>query len=172
MTFVCFYFLVDISDILWSLLCGHQPLQEPAHLFGEHHRDVQREEKAWNASAHLRHLRVGVPLHAPRYDRYFVFQKWLLLICCQVFVGACWPETWSFHTVSLDFSYISLQMSFREVGFIVSSELNCTSNWEKIVLICKQKSQLGRICNHLRRSFDWNVYLICSQLVVLANTGD
>lgn len=55
----------------------------------------------------------------------------------------------------------------REVGFIVYSELNCSSNWEKIV--CKLKSQLGRICNHRRRSFDWNVYLICSQL---ANTGD
>lgn len=34
-----------IADLLWSFLCGHQPLQEPAHLFREHHRDVQRKEE-------------------------------------------------------------------------------------------------------------------------------
>lgn len=68
--FVCFVCL--ITDILWPVLCGYQPLQEPAHLFRKHHWDVQREEEARDASTHLCHLWVSIPLHASRY----VFLKW------------------------------------------------------------------------------------------------
>lgn len=39
----CVFFFL-LPDVLGPVLCGHQPLQEPAHLFREHHRDVQREE--------------------------------------------------------------------------------------------------------------------------------
>ena len=54
------------TDILWSVLRGHQPLQEPAHLFREHHRDVQGQEEARDAPPHLRHLRVRIQMHAAR----------------------------------------------------------------------------------------------------------
>lgn len=67
----CHHFLtisVLIADIFGPLLCGNQPLQEPTYLLWEHHRDVQGEEEAWDASTHLRHLWVSIPLHASRYD--------------------------------------------------------------------------------------------------------
>ncbi|CAF88930.1 unnamed protein product, partial [Tetraodon nigroviridis] len=50
--------------LLGPLLCGHQPLQKPANLLGQHYRDVPRQEKARNPSPHLRHLRVGLQMHA------------------------------------------------------------------------------------------------------------
>lgn len=62
-------FSVLIADLLWPLLCGNQPLQEPTYLLWEHHWDVQGEKEAWDASTHLRHLWVSIPLHASRYDK-------------------------------------------------------------------------------------------------------
>lgn len=54
--FLTVLFVCVFTDVLRPLLRGHQPVQEPAHLFREHHRDVPREEEARDASTHLRHL--------------------------------------------------------------------------------------------------------------------
>lgn len=86
--FVCFICL--ITDILWPVLCGYQPLQEPAHLFREHHWDVQREEEARDASTHLCHLWVSIPLHASRYDRQLFFSNWPF-----IFYKATYYHYWS-----------------------------------------------------------------------------
>lgn len=82
----------SLTDILRPVLCGHQPLQEPAHLFREHHWDVQREEEARDASTHLCHLWVSIPLHASRYDTHLL-SSWISLLSLLILVVSTWFVT-------------------------------------------------------------------------------
>lgn len=61
-----FYSFFFPPDIFWTVLCGDKPLQKPAHLLRKHYRDVPWEKEARNATTHLRHLRIGLQVHAAR----------------------------------------------------------------------------------------------------------
>lgn len=85
--FLCSVFL--ITDVFRPVLRSNQPLQEPTYLFWEHHWDVQRKEEAWDASTHLCHLWVSIPLHASRYDSYH-----FSLIDILFYYFLCFPLLW------------------------------------------------------------------------------
>ncbi|KAL0198865.1 hypothetical protein M9458_007405, partial [Cirrhinus mrigala] len=49
--------------VFGSVLCGHQPLQEPAHLLRGDRRDVQGQKTTRDATTHLCHHRHGLQEH-------------------------------------------------------------------------------------------------------------
>lgn len=55
-------------DLLWTFLCGHQPLPPPPHLHREHHRQIQRKEKDGNAPSLVLNRRQRLPVHGARYS--------------------------------------------------------------------------------------------------------
>lgn len=54
-------------DLLWTFLCGHQPLPPPAHLHRKHHRQIQRKEKDGDAPSLVLNRRQRLPVHGARY---------------------------------------------------------------------------------------------------------
>lgn len=61
---------VCCPDIFRSVLRGHKPLQEPAHLLRGDRWHVQGQEEARDAPSHLRHHRHGVQKHDAGYVRH------------------------------------------------------------------------------------------------------
>lgn len=55
-----------ISDLLWSLLCCHQPLQEVPNLHPSCHRCLQGQEEKWNATSYLLRCWQCLPWHVAR----------------------------------------------------------------------------------------------------------
>lgn len=55
-------------DLLWTFLCGHQPLPPPPHLHREHHRQIQRKEKDGDAPSLVLNRRQCLPVHGARYS--------------------------------------------------------------------------------------------------------
>lgn len=55
-------------DLLWTFLCGHQPLPPPPHLHREHHRQIQRKEKDGDAPSLVLNRRQRLPVHGARYS--------------------------------------------------------------------------------------------------------
>ncbi len=58
---------LSYPDVLWSLLCGGQPVQVPAHLHRGHSEHVQGQEETRDAPSHLRHHRHGLQEHDAGY---------------------------------------------------------------------------------------------------------
>ena len=59
--------MIYCADVLGPVLRCGQPVQEAAHLHGEGDRLVQGQETPRGAAPCLRHHRLGLPEHAPRY---------------------------------------------------------------------------------------------------------
>ena len=56
-----------IVDVLWSLLCGDQPISSPSNLHRLHHLQVPWQEEVGNATPLVLRRRQRLPKHGARY---------------------------------------------------------------------------------------------------------
>lgn len=127
-SFLCSIFL--LTDIFRPVLCSNQPLQEPTYLFWEHHWDVQRKEEAWDASTHLCHLWVSIPLHASRYDRYH-FSLINFLFYYFLYFPLLWGNKKSF------VRFMKVRYHYCVCCHFVMKLYNCEIKFPQNILICR-----------------------------------